>query len=405
MQANTQASSSTADPFDSEMWAWQRMMPQNARPPKVRALTSNLRSNSIQRANPKASKVRTDAITRDNHYVPRLYLRHFASTSGRLYRYRTLVSKSAVPEWKPVNISGVGYQSHLYTRALAHGDSDEIEQWLNRDFETPAASSISKAVNDQRLEKADYRLLVRFLAAQIVRTPAFLIENLPRWQEQLPRQLEETHQRVIKELERARTTGQPIRNNPIPNSEYFPLRVTKEPSSDGKSVLIKTATVAGRGMWIYGMRHLLTSTLDRLSDHKWVILSADDDLPWFTSDDPVVRLNFRNESDYDFRGGWGVPKTNIFLPLSPKHLLFTQVGDKGKEYKRGDVLPRHTAIMLRRMIAEHAHRYIFSPIQDTAIPQYRPRAVDAQAIDNEEQQWRRWHEEQSSVERELLFRK
>lgn len=240
---------------------------------------------------------------------------------------------------------------------------------------------------------------MRFLAAQIVRTPAFLIENLPRWQELVPRQLEETNQRVLKKLERARMEGQPIRKEPVPNSEYFPLSVIKEPSSDGKSVLIKTKTVVGRGMWIYGMRHLLTKTLDRLSEHKWVILSADDDLPWFTTDDPVVRLNFRSASDYDFKGGWAAPKANIFLPLSPKHLLFTQVGEK--TFQRGDVLPRHMAIMLRRMIAEHAHRYIFSPWKDPTIPRYRSRIVDAKAVKNETEMWQRWHEEQSAAEREL----
>ena len=324
-------------------------------------------------------------FTRDNHYVPRLYLKHFASESGYLCRYRTLVSKPTVPEWKRVNIGGVGYQSHLYTRALAHGDSDEIEQWLNRDFETPAESSLSKAVNGERLEKEDYRLLVRFLAAQIVRTPAFLIENLPRWREAAASQLEDASQNLRKELERARVTGQPIESERFPNSEYYPIRVTREPSADGKSVVIKTETVVGRGTWIFAMRHILTSTLDRLADHRWTILSAEDDLPWFTTDDPVVRLNFRNPSDYDFKGGWGVAKTNIFLPLSPKHLLFTQVGEKS--YQRGEILPRDLAIMLRRMIAEHAHRYIFSPSKDPAIPQYKPRVVNGEAIKNENEQW------------------
>ena len=75
-------------------------------------------------------------VTHDNHYVPRLYLKHFASADGYLYRYRTLVSKETVPEWKRVNVGGVGYQVHLYTRVLVSEDTDEIEKWLNRDFET-----------------------------------------------------------------------------------------------------------------------------------------------------------------------------------------------------------------------------------------------------------------------------
>ncbi|WP_158941865.1 DUF4238 domain-containing protein [Granulicella sp. S190] len=342
---------------------------------------------------------RTDAITRDNHYVPQLYLKHFASGSGHLFRYRTLVSKATVPEWKRVHIRGIGYQSHLYTRAHLQEDSDEIERWLNRDFETPAANSISKAVHGERLGKEDYRLLARFVAAQIVRTPAFLIDNLPRWQELAQKQLDETSQNVRKELEQARATGQPIQSSAVPTSEYFPLRVTQERSSDGNSIQVKTETVVGRGTWIFAMRHLLTSSIDRLSDHKWTILSTEDDLPWFTTDDPVVRLNFRNRHDYDFKGGWDVPKTNIFLPLSPKHLLFTEVGAKSQQ--RGEVIPRHQVILLRRMIAEHAHRYIFSPREDPTVLQYRPRNVDPEAIRSESKQWQGWHEQQSLAEREL----
>src|SRR6185437_6304634 len=262
-------------------------------------------------------------LTRKNHYVPQLYLKHFASTDGRLFHYRTLVSRDSVREWKPINIAGADYQSHLYTRTLAQGDSDEIELWLNKEFETPAAQSINKAINDERLSKEDYRLLTRFLAAQIVRTPAFLVNSHPRWRSLTEQMLEN----VSEEIKKA-TENNDGDTGPLPNAEYLPLRVSRETSEDGKSVRFVTQTVVGRGTWIFAMRHLLTDTLNKLTEHHWTILSSENDLPWFTTDDPVVRLNFRSPSHYDFEGGWGIPKTNIFLPLSPKHLLFTEVGDK-----------------------------------------------------------------------------
>jgi hypothetical protein len=340
-------------------------------------------------------------FARNNHYVPRLYLKHFASDEGYLYRYRTLAPKASVKEWKRVNIGGVGYQAHLYTRALAQGDSDEIELWLNKEFETPAERSISKVVNNERLEKDDYRLLVRFLAAQIVRTPAHLIENLPIWREHAQRELGTVSKEIKEKFTQAKAKGEVTKSEQMPNAKYFPLRVTKVPADDGKSVLIKTETAVGRGMWIFEMRHVLTKTLDRLLEHRWTIVSAEDDLPWFTTDDPVVRLNFKNEHNYDFKGGWGSPNTNIFLPLSPRHLLLTQIGKTGP-YQRGDFLPRPMAIMLRKMIAEHAFRYIFAPIPDPTIAAYRPRTVNAQAVEHERDEWRNWHKEQSAIERELL---
>jgi hypothetical protein len=338
-------------------------------------------------------------VTGKNHYVPELYLKHFAADAGRLYRYRTLVSYPRVPEWKPLSIGGVGYQRHLYTRALADRDSDEIEQWLNHDFESPAADSISRAVNDKPLSKEDYRLMVRFAVAQSMRTPAFLVRHLPGWRKETQLQLEETSRKVKQDLKRAHLTGERLEHVHTPNSEYLPLRFTRVPSSDGKSVVLRTETVVGRVTWIHAMRHLLTSTIKRLPRHHWTILSAEDDLPWFTTDDPVVLLRFQNSNDYDFEGGWGVPKTNIFLPLSPKHLLFTQVGERASP--RGTVLPRDLSITLRRMIAEHAYRYIFSSCIDPTIKEYRPRMVDPKATEFEQEQWREWHEEQSRAEREF----
>ncbi len=117
------------------------------------------------------------SITHDNHYVPRLYLKHF-STKGIIHMYRILVSRGEVPLWKRVHIGGVGYHINLYTRAVLGRESDEIEKWLNRDFETPAEEAIEKVINDRRLSPADWEILARFVASQIVRTPAFLIENL-----------------------------------------------------------------------------------------------------------------------------------------------------------------------------------------------------------------------------------
>jgi len=340
-------------------------------------------------------------ITHDNHYVPRLYLKHFSSGDGYLYRYRILVPKETVPEWKRFHISGVGYQVHLYTRVLENNeDTDDIERWLNQDFEAPAEGALSRVVNDKRLSKDDYHVLSRFLAAQIVRTPAFLIENLPHWQRLSKKLLDDTMEEIRETQTTAKETGKSPDLVPLPNSAYLPLRVTKEPSEDGKSMIVKAETVVGRGTWIFSMRHLLTNTLRRLAEHRWTIISAEDDLPWFTTDDPVVRLNFRSTSNYDFNGGWASPGTEIMLPLSPKHLLYTQVGQKPPA--RGTTFSQGQASILRKLIAEHAHRYIFSPKVDSDMRKLRPREVNLAAVRNENEQWEKWHREQRAAELALM---
>jgi hypothetical protein len=123
-------------------------------------------------------------------------------------------------------------------------------------------------------------------------------------------------------------------------------------------------------------------------------------MKWFTSDDPVVRLNYYDPKKYDFGGGWGSKGTEIFMPLSPSHLLYTQVGEKPPS--RGTQVSLNHAEMICRFIAEHAHRIIFAVEQDTHVPRLKPRIVNADLVKDEKIQWSRWHEEQTAAERSLL---
>ena len=151
----------------------------------------------------------------------------------------------------------------------------------------------------------------------------------------------------------------------------------------------------GRGLWFYTMKQTLTSTLKVLYKHKWIILEAPARLGWFTSDDPVICLNFRSDSDYDFNGGWDRARANILFPLSPRHLMITEIG--AGSYPRR-VPSRYHARLFRRMIAEHAHRRIYSLAEDLKIPKLRPRVVDAVAFQNEKALWETWYEDQSRAE-------
>jgi Protein of unknown function (DUF4238) len=339
------------------------------------------------------------ALTRDNHFVPQLYLRNFASTSNEVYEYRTLVSHSSVPIWKPVHVAGTGYEKNLYTRIVRGEEADDIEQWLNRDFETPANGPLQRVLEDRELSQDDWELLTRFLASQIVRTPAFLIKNLPRWNEMTPKVLD----RVLKDLQNglreAKEKGQSVVfDEPTHSTDYFPMRVERKDLPEDKKVQITTKVVVGRGLWFHSMKHLLTKTFKVLQRHSWTILEAPDRLPWFTSDDPVICLNFRTESDYDFDGGWNCTRGNILFPLSPRHLMFTEIG--ANFYPRR-VPSRYHARLFRRIIAEHAHRRIYASIREEKIPQLKPRIVDAKAFRTERALREAWYEDQSRAERAL----
>lgn len=266
-------------------------------------------------------------LTRDNHFVPQMYLKNFASATNEVYEYRILVSHSTVPVWKPVHVAGTGYQRNLYTRIVRGEEADDIEQWLNREFEAPASEPLQRVLENRELSPSDWELLTRFLASQIVRTPAFLIKNLPRWNQMVPKVLDESLRDVKDRLRQAKERGQKIiTDGSTHHMEYIPVRVERKDLPEEGKVQFATRMVVGRGLWFYTMKHLLTSTLTVLQKHNWAILEAPSRLPWFTSDDPVICLNFRSETDYDFGGGWNRVRSNILFPLSSRHLMFTEIG-------------------------------------------------------------------------------
>jgi hypothetical protein len=148
------------------------------------------------------------------------------------------------------------------------------------------------------------------------------------------------------------------------------------------------------------MRHLLSdegASLRLLQGHRWSILAPCEGLTWYTSDDPVIRLNGYKDGRYDFKGGCGVSGTEIILPLSPHHLLYTRIGHRPPP--KGEVLSRAKTELIRRLIAEHAYRMIFGASQEEDVEGLRPRTVDDKLLRQERELWPGWHARQTAAER------
>lgn len=304
-----------------------------------------------------------------------------------------------MPLWRERSIRGVGYHSHLYTRIREGAESDDFEQWLNAEFETPAEPVLAKAVSDSRLSKAEWTILVRFLAAQDVRTPARFAESIPEWHRVLPGILNDSLQEAVEKVKAAKVKGQAIEAKQAEFSEYLPIGLKREILPELQEMKITAQIVAGRSLWLYQMKRLLTHTLDRLLDQKWSILRAPEGISWFTSDNPVLKLNWQNQNRYDFKGGWGSQGTEIILPLDSKHLLYSKVGHPRP--KRGSLIDKQRADMLRRLIAEHAYRYIFSESTISDVTLLRGRTVDLGRLRYESEQWYKWNQTQTIAEQKM----
>ncbi len=339
-------------------------------------------------------------LHRNNHYVPCEYLKAWESSSGRAWLYRVLVSHGNVPLWKEKSIRGIGCHTHLYTRLAVGGATDEIEKWFDHEYETPAAEVLQKVVADSRLQPSDWRVLIRFLSVQDVRTPARLVEFLKRWYASYPDFLQTTLEKSVEKLVSIKNRGEEINIMPSSPSDNFPIRVTTEKQPGQEYGTIKVESVVGRALWLFSIKCLLSKTAEVLQQHRWTIMAPPKGVEWFTSDDPVVRLNYYNQGKYDFGGGWGSKGTEIFMPIGPKHLLYTQVGSRPP--RRGTQFSPEQTKIIRSCIAEHAHRFIFASKPDTNMAILRPRTISAELLKDENTQWSKWHEEQADAEKKLL---
>ena len=338
-------------------------------------------------------------ITRDNHFVPQLYLKQWSEDGNWIWVYRILVSHKNVPMWNLRPIRGVASHRDLYTTLSNGSEIDEFERWIESEYEQPAQEAIEKVIHNKPLTSIDWERLALFLAAQDVRTPTSYLESMERWENTLPDLLQNTLNNAVQLLKQSATHKMP----PVPDenhtSSFFQKAVQVEimPGNNPSGKIIRAEMVAGRALWLESQRFLLTKTAQALLKHKWSIAEPADGIEWFTSDHPVVRLNYYGDAKYDLKGGWGNPGTDLIMPLSPHHLLFTEIGAEAPDHF---TFSHEKTIWIQQFQAERALRWIYASKPMKNVLEYRPRHVDSDVFKAEQEQLRKWHEEQSQNDAE-----
>lgn len=334
-----------------------------------------------------------------NHFVPECYLKRWVNSDHKVFVYRTLVNHSNVPVWKGYSVSAIAYQKHLYTQIISGYESDEFESWLDQEFESPANEVLSKVAMERQLSRLDWEVLIKFLAAQDVRTPYRMYEHIQRWQKDLPEILQNVLNDLKAKLDEKDTDDlKGMDKNFLTNP--FPLKVSTL-IEDGSDVgVLKAETYVGRSTWLHSIRHVLNDTIKVLHTHKWSVVKPALGYFWPTSDNPVVKVNYYGHGQYDLKGGWGLKKGNIILPVDPEHALFVQIGDKPM-HKNARLSELQTKEIIK-FIVENAHRKIFSKIEDNNISLLRKRVVDPEMLARENQELMEWHQLNSKMEREYI---
>jgi len=338
-------------------------------------------------------------VTHDNHYVPKVYLKQWSDDSLHVWAYRLLVSNENVPEWQHRSMDKTAFLRDLYTEIENGEEIDEFEKWLEFEFESPVQKSIRKVLKDNPLSSRDWELLATFLGAQDMRTPQSYLESTERWERTLPDLMQKTLDDSVRKLE-----DEEFRKNTEVSSNdesslfngVLEINVVKSSETENGQGYIQAEITTGRKLWLQSQRLVLTKTIKALKEHKWCIVRPARGFQWFTSDNPVVKLNDYGNGSYDLKGGWGRKGGNIFMPLSPRHLLFTQIGDDLPDRL---TLTSEQTNQFQRLIAEGAFRWLFAREPLSFIRKIRPRHVDPEAFKDEEELWGNWHEIQKQAEK------
>ena len=266
---------------------------------------------------------------------------------------------------------------------------------------TPAAPILKKACSGEKLSHKDLKILLPFVALQDVRNPARWFEFRQRAEQTLP----EIMNSILLELKHLLESGQK-REAPTPSareSALFPSRVFTETDEYQPTARVGVEMPVSRSLWLGQIRHTLTITYKVLLKHKWTILRPAIGWNWFTSDRPLVRLNYYKHRHYDFNGGWNSRGSEILFPLSPKYLLYTQI-DNPSVPQHGSFCSPEFTLLVRKIIAENAYRYIYSHYEDPLVAWHMPRIVNREKFIWEQKYWNQWHSSNVITENEFASR-
>lgn len=298
--------------------------------------------------------------------------------------------------WKRFSPEAVAYHLHLYSQLKNQELDDEAEQWFDKEFESPAQSALDRAKKDLRLSSDDWNKLIKFVALHDVRTPVRLQEHIER----VPKWFPEILEKIQKELPKKCSERKQGDNYVAKDKDHIPLKITPIYKEGETEALIEIESYVGRSTWLFSLKQLLNNSITPLLNHKWTIIHPYKGMKWFTSDNPVIKLNYISQDQYDLKGGWNVKRGNILFPLDSEHLLFTEIGCyppiKGTRFNKEKTL------FIRKIIAENSYRMIFSNEPDSDIEKYMPRRVDHQLFNQEQEMWKKWHEENLTLEKKFM---
>lgn len=243
------------------------------------------------------------------HYVPRFYINEFADKKGRLYVFDKLLRKSYRTQAASIaketyfydfpqdgeedagGISGADIEISVRPQGVLSNPQivEDALSDLERNYATEFRGIGQVITKKQPLSREQKYILSHFIAIQSQRTPEYR------------KLITELHEKALTEVWNRRYEGQSIR------VKYNP----------------KYASVAQAADMLNTVKN--DKIIQALMGHIWTIGINESNIPFYTSDQPVVRI-----SRGDLRG-FASQGIQITLPLTPKCALLI--------YDRSEFLP------------------------------------------------------------------
>lgn len=333
---------------------------------------------------------------KNHHYLPQAYQRAWSLDGSNVLRYRLLVPSPRVPMWQPISVKTCGMEEYLYAQYRNGRLTTDMEDWLNEEIETPAAAPLARLRDGRELAQDEWHRVTRYLYLLDRRTPAAFIAHQREMEKHLPGLIRDVLLEAKKFTLAAERIQQAGRTFKWPrateaNAE-FPLQVHigADPSNPGKSLLGLKA-VAGRSLWLNCLREdILRSRSHRaFLSLRWHVIKAPPGGEWFTTDRPLIRLQYWKPGEFDYAGAWARKGTELIAPISPTLLLYSKVGHP--EFRpRG--IDSDKAAEIQRVIAGGALRHIIACRETKRVEWLRPRHASLQDWRSEKKDWDDWNE-------------
>jgi hypothetical protein len=288
----------------------------------------------------------------NQHFLPRFYLKGFASESDTSHIWEYQRGRAYVPgknnrdKYNPVFVSlrkaGAAIGEYAYPRPDGTVDFNSYEDALEQ-LEKPANTVFDKIRNLESIDSSDRDIFAAYMATMTRRVPA----RKELLKTQFPLVLEEEWLRITGDLENAISQVDPADQGRI---DELTTRL------DACRLIIDEYRRSGMPREME-LKTIVESTMPRVQkammSMSWQFLVAPEDYRFVTSDNPV----------HTFKGGVGFskPYSELTFPVSARVALLGTYRKVQEGYV--NVRPQILKEINRRVIA-NASMYVYSPSKE-----------------------------------------